>query len=420
VSWIGKLFGQRSAAEWINKADAAWTERDYGVAKLAYESAHTAADATAGQRAHADARIMECRDLLAQARLDEAEQLAAGGDEASLELARVEIRNALQIAASDSVLQRARGQAERLEHGQARQHAQELAAEEPDVLATIAGTWEPEQAEEYDTYGQPLIDALVAVHEGRAQDALAALNALLTNAKDPHYLCFEVGRAQLITGDVEAATAMLRKFLASIGPDEGGETRLVAHMELATLAKSRGDFDGAVHELENAIEALPEDPRPYVSLGVFLRTEGHAAEAIEVLEAAQSVIGEGRPEWRILQELGLAHAAIGNTARAVGLLEEVIQTFATQRLSDLPPDTAAPLAKLHEDAGNRARAADLYASLARGTDRDRLYDYCFAAGRLLADLDQRDDARRLLQQAVEFARTAPERQAAEALLNTAC
>jgi len=420
VGWLGKLFGQRTAAEWVDKADSDWGAGDYGVAKLAYESAAAASDATPDQRSRAEQRVIECRDRLATARIEEAEKLAADSDEMSHELARAEIKSALQIAASPSVLQRARSLAERLEQGDARQHAQELADDEPDILTTISGTWEPEQAEEYEAYGEPLFAALIAVHQGRPQEALAALQRVMSEAKDPHYLCFEVARAQLMTGDTEAAAGMLRKFLASIGPDEGGETRLVAHMELAAMAKDRSDFDGAVQELENAIDALPEDPRPYVSLGVFLRTEGHAGEAIEVLEAAQQVIGEARPDWRIVQELGLAHLAAGNRARALELLEKVIQTFATQRLTDLPPDTAMPLAKLHEEAGNKARAADLYASLARGSDRDRLYDHCFAAGRLLLELQQQDDAVRLLQQAAELSRNGTERDAAEALLKTAC
>lgn len=415
MSWLGKLFGSKSAAEWLEKADTDWKEHDYGRAKLSYESAGAASDATAEQRAHAAARVIECRDRLAQARLAEAEKLAANNDEQSLELARSEIRNALEIGASESVLQQAQALSERLERGQARQHAEELANDETDLLVAIAGTWEPEQAEEYEAYGETLTDALVALHQGRGDAALATLQGLVKDARDAHYLHFELGRAQLTSGDLEGGAATLRTFLASIGPDEGGEARLVAHMELAGIAKQRGDFDGAVAELENAIEALPEDPRPYVTLGVFLRKEGHAGEAIEVLEAAQQVIGDERPEWRILQELGLAHAAAGNTARAIELLEKVVQTFVSQRLTDLPPDTATALAELHEREGNKARAADLYATLARGTDREHLYNYTLNAGRLLLDLGQRNDALRLLQQATELAKTPEERTAAETL-----
>jgi tetratricopeptide (TPR) repeat protein len=151
---------------------------------------------------------------------------------------------------------------------------------------------------------------------------------------------------------------------------------------------------------------------------MFLRKEGHASEAIEVLDAAQVVMGEARPEWRILQELGLAHAAAGNEERGVELLERVVQMFSAQRLTDLPHDTAVPLAELHEKLGNKVRAADLYASLAKGTDRERLHAYNLNAARLLIELGQRDDAMRLLQQATELANTPEERQAAEALASS--
>ncbi len=418
MSWLGKLFGQRSAAEWMTRADAEWAEGDYGRAKLSYESARDGKDATAEQRAHADARVIECRDRLASARLDEAQTLAAGNDEHGLDLARAEIKNALEIAASDTVLSRAREMAARLERGQARQHVEDISAEEPDLIAAIAGSWEPDQAEEYEACGEPLQRALIDLHEGRAKEALETLQALMKDARDPHYLHFELARALLMTGDHAAGGERLRTFLKRIGPDEGGEARLVAHMELAGLAKEGGDFDAAVNELEQAIEALPEDPRPYLTLGMFLRKEGHASEAIEVLDAAQVVMGEARPEWRILQELGLAHAAAGNEERGVELLERVVQMFSAQRLTDLPHDTAVPLAELHEKLGNKVRAADLYASLAKGTDRERLHAYNLNAARLLIELGQRDDAMRLLQQATELANTPEERQAAEALASS--
>jgi len=416
VSWLGKIFGARSATEWREHADAAFEAKDYGTAKLSYESARDAKGATAEQRAHADARIVESRDHLARARLGEAERLAGEDNPASLDLARAEIRNALEIAASPALLELARSMAERLERTQVRTRVQELADDETELIVAISGSWEPEQADEYADYGEALTTALTDLHQDRAPQALKTLQTLLETANDPHYLHFEVARALLVTGDHEAGAARMRTFLKSIGPDEGGESRLVAHMELAGLAKLNGDFDGAVAELENAIEAMPEDPRPYLSLGVFLRKEGHASEAVEVLDAAQAVIGEAKPEWRVLQELGLAHAAANNETRGVELLESVIQMFSDQRLTDLPPDTAAPLAAIHERRGNKGRAADLYTSLARGTDSANLYRYCFAAGRLLSELGQAEDARRHLQQAVELATTDEERSAAETLL----
>jgi tetratricopeptide (TPR) repeat protein len=200
--------------------------------------------------------------------------------------------------------------------------------------------------------------------------------------------------------------------LKSLKREEGGESRLVAHMELAALHAARGDIEAAAAEHEAAVEALPEDPRPYLALASFLRREGMAAEAVEVLTSASDAFdGEGQRPFRLTLELGLAHADLGQDERAIELLEDVVSYLTARQLLDLPPECAVPLARLYEKRGNKARALDLYNLLSTGSDVDHHVDYYQQAARLLLELDRRSDARRMLQRARELTTDAEARTA---------
>jgi tetratricopeptide (TPR) repeat protein len=144
---------------------------------------------------------------------------------------------------------------------------------------------------------------------------------------------------------------------------------------------------------------MPDDPRPYLNLGMFLRERKHAEEAIELIDLAIDLMDEDRPSWLAYQELGLAHRDAGNEDKAVDLLEKVIRHFVQRSVVDFPATAAVPLARLYEKRSNFARAADLYASLARGTDRKNHVAYHRDAARVLVKIDQDDEARRMLTRA---------------------
>ncbi|HEY2734681.1 MAG TPA: tetratricopeptide repeat protein, partial [Polyangiales bacterium] len=214
----------------------------------------------------------------------------------------------------------------------------------------------------------------------------------------------ELGRARLADGDDEGGAAALEKFLASLHPEEGGDARLLAHMELAQLIHARGDFDGAVAHYEAALNALPEDPRPYLAMASFFRREKLLEEAIEVLEAALEALADRAADVRLWHELGLAHADAGHDADATRWLERVVAHLSAQQQTDLPPEGAQRLAALYEKQPDGAvRALDLYSLLARGSDRPNLYRYHIEAARLMKGLDLGADARRMLQRARELA-----------------
>ena len=418
MALLGKLFGRRSAREERARGDELRTQGELGLAKLAYERAQSlAASEPEDFREALGREINACRDGLAESRLAEAERLLREG---STDLALIELEGVIEVAASPKLIAEAERRIEATERREAREHATVAEQTEDERFETLSGSWEEEQHDEYDAYGKELRSALLALYDGKAAEARTTLERLAEEASSPRYLWFELGRARVLAGEPEAGREALSRFIAELGPEEGGESRLVAHMELAALHHERGAFDDALGEYQAAIEALPEDPRPYLAMAVFFRGQGMASEAIEVLESAREALeGEAQRQFRLTLELGLAYADLGNDERAMALLEDVISYLTSRQHIDLPPECAVPLARLHEKAGNKARALDLYNLLASGSDVANRFVYHCEAARLLSELGHDADARRMLQRAEEFlpedanARAAFARQKAE-------
>jgi tetratricopeptide (TPR) repeat protein len=428
---LRNLFRKKDLAELTSEAEALFAEQRFGEAKLAYDRA--------AERAHKDkhashealeARASECCDRLALKRAHEAEELFASGQD---ELARDELRHALDTARSAAVLEQVRDVERRHEGRDAVAQAQEAAPlSDEEHLMLLTSTWEPLQAAELETYGEPLLEAILAIERGLGEQAVATLRTLLERSPSASYLWLELGRAHLSslrsraeaggTRDEEAAPRAphaasapaqpstsspaldqadraLRTFLSRIGPEEGGAARLLAHRELARIAHERGDREAAVLELEAASEALSDDPRPLLDLGNYLRLIERPREAVEVLELCAAAFGDNEVEWPVTMELGLACAAAGDDERATRLLEGVLEALLAKGHVDLPPTAVVALAKLHEAHGNAARAADLYRALTRGSDADNHARYHLEAARLLDVLKLTDEAARMRERA---------------------
>ena len=400
MSLLGKLFGARSLEAESARADALFAQEQFGAAKLAYERAVSLAKEAPDTRATLEARIVACRDAIARAHLAEAERLVA---QDSVELARDELRSATETAADAGLIRSAQERMERLERAAVREqlahNAQPLAE---DRFEMIAGSLEDDQYAEYVAHGEPVKQALLQLHDGQIPAARAALEQVIQTADGPRYLWFELGRARLADGDADGGSEALKRFLASLHEAEGGDARLLAHTELAQLVHQRGDFDGAVAHYEAALEAMPDDPRPYLAMASFFRREKLPEEAIEVLEASLDALEGQQPDFRIWQELGLAHADAGRDADATTFLERMVTQLSSLGHTDLPPEGTLRLAKLYERADAAARALDLVSLLAAGSDRPNLHVYHLEAARLMRGLGLTADARRMLQRAREL------------------
>ncbi|MEM7136939.1 MAG: tetratricopeptide repeat protein [Myxococcota bacterium] len=397
MGFFKKLFTADPAAL-EDKADALFADGDFGPAKLAYEKALDATDAA--KRQDLEGKIAQCMDGIARDRIKEAKDYLARRE---IALASDELHGALEVAASNALVAEAQGLLDNLEAEDAVEQAGTEEMTDEERLAVIAGHWEEAQADEYETYGQPLFDALVQMQAGQVSSARTALEELVGAAAEPRYLWLEVGRARLLSEDSAGAKDAIERFIGALADDEGGETKLAAYFALARLADDEGDFEGATDHFESAVASMPSDYRPYLAMGSFLRGKGHAAEAVEVLKTAQELSKSAALDWRLLEELGLAQEAIGETEEAVKFFEQVVEFFAQRQETDLPPATATNLARLYEDAGKRDRAADLYRALSQGLDRENHGRYHFEAGRLLRAIGLEEEAHRMLTRAQALA-----------------
>jgi tetratricopeptide (TPR) repeat protein len=397
-----KLFGGRSLEDERAQADALMQRGEFGQAKLAYDRALALAKAQPDQQRELGERIAACRDAIAKTHLAEAERLIAQG---SIDFARDELQAVTETAADRALIQQAEQRMERLERAVVRAEIAEGAApSEDDRFELIAGGFEEDQYAEYLAHGDAAKQALLWLHDGQTSEARSALEALIGTADGPRYLWFELGRARLAEGDNAGGASALEQFLSSLHADEGGDARLLAHMELAQLVHAGGNFDGAVAHYEAALTAMPDDPRPYLAMANFFRREKLLEEAIEVLEAGLDALADRPADVRLWHELGLTHADAGHDAQASDWLERVVSHLSSQQQTDLPPEGTLRLAALYERRPDGAvRALDLYSMLARGSDRPNLHVYHMEAARLMKGLGLISDARRMLQRASELA-----------------
>lgn len=376
------------------KADALFERGDYGPAKLAYEKALEVAPA--GERQALEQRVRECMDGIARQRIAEARAYVEQG---SIELASQELAGALEVASDPAVLEEAQRLADGLEaeDAQAQATTEELSDEER--IALMMGQWEETQAEEYEAYGDALVEALLDLHHERYEEACRRLEALLDGADHPRFLWLEVGRARLVNEDLEGGQAALEAFLGALDEGEATEAKVSTNLLLARLADDGGRFEEAMQRFEAAVEAVPNDYRPYLAMGAFLRHKGHGEEALAVLQTSLELSQANATDWRLLEELGLVHEMTGKPKEALKFLEQVIEFFTSRQVVDFPPDTATTLAKLYEEDGRPDRAADLYRALSQGGDRERHALYHFEAGRLLQGLGLDEESRRMLTRA---------------------
>lgn len=405
MSFFKKLFGGKSFADQVSDADALFEDERWADARIAYDEALERGGGNDEQVEHCEGRIAECLDELAKARIEEADRLMGEGRQ---DLAEAELKSAMELATDPKVIKRARRRLETMEQEDARQKAEgpeELS--DDDRWAVLAGNWNEAQQDEYDELGEPLREALLLLHDEEVEPARELLEELLEETEEPVYLYLEVGRARALDEDLEGAEEALRAFVDQLEDDEGGQAQLGAFATLASLRERDDDEEGALGDLGAAMETFPEEPGPFLMMGNYLFGKGHVEEALEVLESGADLLDPDRPDWRYLEQLGLVYAAAEEDEKAAATLDQVISFFVSlrrhDRALDYPPATAVARAKLFEEEGRLEKAADLYRTLASGSDTANHLDYHREAARLLLELELDDEARRMLTRALALA-----------------
>lgn len=397
MSFFKKLFSADPKAL-QNKGDALFAAGEFGAAKLTYEKA---IDASHGDLRDAlEDKVRASMDGIARQRIDEARHYL---EDHARELATHELEGALEVAVDPALRHEAQTLLDGLEGRDAQAQAVSEDMSEEERIAVLMGQWEEAQAEEYERYGDEVVDALLQLHDERFEEARAGLESLLESASAPRYLWLEVGRARLLTDDARGGEEAFQHFVESLETGESNEAALAVHLTLARLADDDGRFDQAMQRFEAAVQTVPDDYRPYLAMGAFLRSKGHCEEALAVLLTALDLSKSHAVDWRLLEELGLASDEAGKPDEARKFLEQVIEFFIGRQVMDFPPSTATVLAKLYESDNRLDRAADLYRALSQGSDRDRHAEYHYEAGRLLHQLDVHDEARRMLTRAAALA-----------------
>lgn len=390
---LRKLFG--SDPETLKKKGAAQFENgDYGGALLSYQKL---AEKLKGDASlEAKAQVGRCKDELARIRLAEAERLVEQGD---LDMAQDELDGALEVVVGDEVRAEIQEFVDSLQRDDAKERATVVEVSDDERWMLISGNWSEDQSEELNEHGEELRDAVLTLYRGGFKEARKALEAMVEEAEEPRYLWLEVARAQLADEDASAGKASLENYLEATEAEDVDQAWLGARIMLASIADTEDDFEGAMAHFTLAIEAFEDDPRPYHAMGAFLRLHECPAEAVDVLETASEIGDAEQPDWRILQELGLAYRDAGRHDEAIGTLEGVIDFMVARREMDYPPPTAEALGELHEKHGKMQRAADMWTALARGSNRAKHHDYHLNAARVLGELGLDDEADRMRKRA---------------------
>lgn len=439
MSFWKKLFGQ-DFDTLVTRGEELLADGRPGEARLELEQALTASKGIDPERLTAvQEKIATARDQLAKAHLEDGRGYAREGN---LERALECYETAIEVAHSDELRDKARQLVDRLEADDAREafeEAQDLSDE--DRFIALSGTWEEDQADELESYGEDFRKAFLDLHSGEAERAADSMTRLVEEYEDPLYLYLELGLAQQAAGRLEDAIASIKSFLerleeelAADGDEDdedeededeededareprGAAARIRANTELARIYLDLDDKDAAEQQLRNLVELMPEKSPPFVALGQFLRGQGRAEEALEVLEKGRVFMGEIQPDMSVIREIGLTHEALGNTAEAIASLKAVVAYSTALGNFNYDPTAAVPLAKLHEQVGQLEDAAHLYRHLAAGTHAAGHSTYNLEAGRLLVALDEDELARKYLARARELARTDEEREKVEELL----
>ena len=135
------------------KADALYAAADYGPAKLTYEKALAASPQDA--RAALSEKARRCGDGIARQRIDEARAYLA---QDSTGLAAQELEGALEVATDQALRDEARGLLDGLEGQEAREQAESVELTDEERIALLMGQWGEAQAEEYERYGDALLE----------------------------------------------------------------------------------------------------------------------------------------------------------------------------------------------------------------------------------------------------------------------
>lgn len=402
MSLLRKIFGLSSAEDESAAAERLLDEGDPGSAKLRFERALGKTEkSNVDARKHLQTRIDACCDAIARGRLLAAQELLESGQ---YRLAEEELSGALEVTKNESLREEIGALLDESDRTQLLAAGAQAPTTTPRSQYAVMRSAEPvegAQSAEYDSYGDAFTEALERTFTEQASEAVARFEAIVAEAKDPRYLHYELALAYRLVDDKENTQQHLRTFLSRIAADEGGIARIQAHAILANYLYEDEDTDAAIGEMQQAVEALPQNPSAYLELGNLLRRCGHPDEGADVLRAALDL--DGGDHWYMRQSLGLALIEASRPEEAQPELEQVVDIFVQREDPNLPVEATEALARLFEQKSSFTKAADLYRLLCGVTKGPDAARYHLRAGQLLAKADKTEPALTMLKRAQALA-----------------
>lgn len=160
-----------------------------------------------------------------------------------------------------------------------------------------------------------LFGRALAAYSARRFDEAGALLEQLTSKQPEHAQAWnELGRVQRAQGNAEKARALFEKQIAVNPLTEH------AYANLGDMLQIAGRMDLAEAAYRKQMEVVPLSAYAHRALGLLLLTQKRSDEAIAELERAVSLARDDRFSRLYL---GKALLAAGQTARAVGLFDEI-------------------------------------------------------------------------------------------------
>lgn len=233
------------------------------------------------------------------------------------------------------------------------------------------------------------LNGIVLIHDGKAGDAVNALElAVRDSPKDP-FLQYWLGRAASTAGNSDLAE---KSFLAV---EKLAPAMLAAEEELARTASMRGDMSLLADVADKTIAAVPRFPGGYLWRAI-VEMSHHAPDKAEAdLKTAISVAPQ---DFRGYLEYGKLRFAQHRFPEGVALLEQALQynpdsVEALGLLIGYDLDQKQPgkaLARLNTQIGKRPQNSGFYDLLAQLKMQSKKTDEAIAAARKAMQLDPND------------------------------
>jgi len=343
--------------------------------------------------------IARCRDQLARQHLENAAAHVENGDVKS---ARIAIEDAIEVVHDESLRDEARSMMASLDAAEVSSMTDDAAELDDDELFNIiAGTWNDNQADEFEELGPEAIRAAILMHEGKLDKAKKSFISLASaNPDRACYILMEKGKLHLISDENEEAVESFELFLDRLPEDADDEVWINGLTLLGQSRLKSGDTEGAEEALREAAGVDMENYLGFLNLGIFLRGVGQAEEAVLYLEKAESLMSSMSPDMRVIRELGMVKLDLGDRDAAKNYLAKTLELqAATGQHGQFDPTAAVELARIHEEDGDIKSASDIFRHLCEGYDRTNYFIYHLNAGRLLKKLGETDLAGKYLAKA---------------------